>query len=97
MGIFDDPIDPVADIAGIIMPHNWDENGIVIQIAIYTNKEEVYLIEPNQKEKELFNYINRRVAVKGKMLTRNHVNRQCIVVKNYSLLADDVDDEKSII
>ena len=92
----DDLIEPVADIAGIIMPYNWDEDGKVIQIALYTNKEEIYLIEHNQMEKELSNYINNRVAVKGKILRRKHGN-QCIAVKNYSVLPDDVDDEKSII
>jgi hypothetical protein len=85
-----------ADISGIIMPHNWDENGMVIQIAIYTNNEEVYLIEHNRKEKELFNYINKRVAVKGKILKRN-IGNQCIVVKNYLVLEEDVDDENTII
>jgi hypothetical protein len=77
------------------MPHNWDENGRVIQVAIYTNKEEVYLVEHNQKEKELLNYINKRVAVKGKILTRNDTS-QLVFVKNFLILAEDADDENDI-
>ena len=84
-----------ADVTGIIMPHNWDENGKVIQIAIYTNKEEVYLVEHNQKEKELLNHINQRVAIKGKILRGNDGN-PFIVVKNYIVLAEDVEDENDI-
>jgi hypothetical protein len=77
------------------MPHHWDENGKVIQIAIYTNKEEVYLVEHNQKEKELLNYINKRVAVKGEILTRNDTS-QLVFVKNFLILAEDADDENDI-
>ena len=54
------------NITGIIIPSNWDENGNVIQIAIYTNKEEVYLVEHNRQERELLKHIKRRVEVKGK-------------------------------
>ena len=79
------------------MPHNWDEGGKVIQIALYTNKEEVYLIGHNQKEKELLNYINKRVAVKGKIYRDNNGNRFIIIINNYLVLAEDVDEENNII
>jgi hypothetical protein len=95
MKTYKNQIYPTADITGIIMPHNWDENGKVIQIAIYTNKEEVYLVEHNQEAKELLNYINKRVAVKGKILTRNDTS-QLVFVKNFLILAEDADDENDI-
>jgi hypothetical protein len=95
MKTYKNQIYPTADITGIIMPHNWDENGRVIQVAIYTNKEEVYLVEHNQKEKELLNYINKRVAVKGEILTRNDTS-QLVFVKNFLILAEDADDENDI-
>jgi hypothetical protein len=88
----DNQIYPTADVTGIIMPHNWDDNGQVTEIAIYTNKEEVYLVRHNQKAKELLNYINKRVDVKGKILRGNDGN-QFIVVKNYIVLAEDINDE----
>ena len=78
----DDQIYPIDDITGIVMNHNWDEDGKVIQIAIYTNKEEVYPIEHNQKEKELLNYIGSKVSVKGEMLRKNN-GEQSIIVKNF--------------
>ena len=92
----DDQIDPIADIIGIIMPHNWDEDGKAIQIAVYTIKEEVYPVEQNQKEKELFNFIGKKVAVKGKILRRDG-GSSSIIVKNYSLQAEDAGDENNII
>jgi len=73
-----------ADITGIIIPNNWDENGRVVQIAIYTNKEDVYLVEHNRQEKELLNHINKRVAVKGKIGEGNDGNK-LMVVNNYSV------------
>ena len=92
---YDNQIYPIADVIGIIVPHNWDENGSVIQIAIYTNKEEVYLVEHKQKEKELMNYINKRVAVKGKILRENAGN-PFVVVKNYFLMPEDADHENDV-
>jgi mannitol/fructose-specific phosphotransferase system IIA component (Ntr-type) len=82
----DNKVYATGDVIGIIMPHNWNENGKVTQIAIYTNKEEIYPVEHNQKEKELLNYISKRVAVKGKILRGIHGN-QFIVIKNYFVLA----------
>jgi DNA polymerase elongation subunit (family B) len=95
MKTYKNQIYPTGDVIGIIMPHHWDENGRVIQVAIYTNKEEVYLVEHNQKEKELLNYINKRVAVKGEILTRNDTG-QLVFVKNFLILAEDADDENDI-
>lgn len=92
MQTYKNQIYPTADVTGIIVPHNWDENGRVIQIAMYTNKEEVYLVRHNQKAKELLNYINKRAAVKVKILRGNDGN-PFIVVKNYIVLAEDVEDE----
>ena len=86
---------PTADVTGIIMPHNWDENGRVIQIAIYTNKEEIYLVGRNQKEKELLNCISKRVVVTGEMLRGNDGN-QLVFVKNYLILAENADDENDV-
>ena len=73
-----------TDVIGIIIPNNWDENGRVIQIAIYTNTEEVYLVEHNRQEKELLNHIKKRVAVKGKIVEGNEGNK-LLIVNNYSV------------
>ena len=73
-----------TDVIGIIIPNNWDENGRVVQIAIYTNTEDVYLVEHNRQEKELLNHIKRRVAVKGKIVEGNE-EKKLIVVNNFSV------------
>jgi hypothetical protein len=83
------------EVTGIIMPHNWDKNGKVIQIAIYTNAEEVYLVEHNLLGQELLNYINRRVEVRGKKRDRLDGNRY-IAVQNYVVLEEIVEDENCV-
>ena len=79
------------DITGIVMPHNWDEDGKIIQIAIYTNKEEVYLVEHNHLAQELLKLINRRVEVKGRKRVRMDGNKY-IAVHNYIVLEEITDD-----
>jgi hypothetical protein len=91
----DSQIYPAAAVTGIVMPHNWDDNGRVTQIAIYTNKEEVYLVKPNQKEKELLTCINKRVAVEGHIL-RGNAGNLIVVVNNFSVLAEDADNENDL-
>ncbi len=73
-----------TDVTGIIIPNNWDENGKVVQIAIYTNKEDVYLVERNRQEKELLNHIKKRVAVEGEIVEGNDGNI-LLIVNKYSV------------
>jgi len=83
------------EVTGIIMPNNWDSNGKVVQIAIYTNEEEVYLVEHNHRGQELLNHINRRVEVRGKKRERLDGNRY-IAVQEYVVLEEIVDEENGM-
>ncbi len=79
-------------IAGIIMPNNWDETGRIIEIALYTNDEEVYTVEHNKLLKELINFMHQSVEIKGK--TRNYPDgRKFITAQSYLLLKESLDDE----
>jgi len=82
-------------VTGIIMPNNWDKNGKVVQIAIYTNAEEVYLVEPNRPGQELLGHINRRVEVSGRKSERLDGNSY-IAVQKYVVLEEIVEDENSV-
>ena len=83
------------EVTGIIMPNNWDNNGNVIQIAIYTNSEEVYLVEHNHLGQELLSHINRRVEVSGKKRERLDGNKY-ITVQKYVVLEEIVEDENCV-
>jgi len=80
-----EPIPTPADVTGILMPNRWDENGKVIEIALYTNKEEVYVVEDNSLTKRLLNLMQKKIKVKGNIRTRTDGNKS-IGVKNYSIL-----------
>jgi len=71
-----------TDISGIIMPHNWDEGGRIIEIALYTNTEEVYAVEHNHITQELMNFMHNRVEVKGK-IRKHQDGSKSIAVQNY--------------
>lgn len=77
------------NITGIIMPNNWDENGKVIEIALYTNTEEVYAVEHNRLTQELMKLMHNRVEVKGKIRKHPDGNRS-ISAQNYIVLDQTV-------
>ena len=77
----------------MIMPHNWNENGKVIQIAIYTNTEEVYGVEHNRFTQELMKLIHKGVTVKGKIREHPDGNKS-IAVQNYFVLKEIVGGER---
>ncbi|CAB1079117.1 hypothetical protein JY97_07780 [Alkalispirochaeta odontotermitis] len=57
-------------IEGLVIPNKWDESGKIIEIAIHTNKEEVYLVAHNRLESELLKYLHARVGINGKIRER---------------------------
>ena len=89
----DDQIFVTVDVTGIIMPHNWDENGKVIQIALYTNTEEVYGVTHTRLTPKLMKLIHNRVTVKGKIREHPDGNKS-IDVQNYIVLKEIVGNGK---
>jgi hypothetical protein len=69
-------------INGIIMPHNWDESGKAIEIALYTDKEEVYAVKHNRLAQQLMTLIYKRVEVKGKIRVDQNGGKS-IAVQHY--------------
>ncbi len=55
------------DITGIILANQWDENGNVIGVSIYTDREEVYIVAQNKRTQDWVNLIQRKVRVEGKI------------------------------
>ena len=54
-------------ITGLIMPHSWDEQGKVVEVALYTDKEEVYPVEDNRLTQVLMDLVQKQVEVKCKI------------------------------
>ena len=79
-------------IIGIIMPNNWDENGKVIEIALYTNQEEIYALEDNSLTQELISLLQKKVEIKGQIRKHPDGNRS-ISVHYYILLNETVEND----
>ncbi|MBT8490560.1 MAG: hypothetical protein KJN62_05890 [Deltaproteobacteria bacterium] len=78
-------------ITGVIMPNNWDENGRIIEIALYTNTEEVYCVEHNSLTRDLMDLMHKRVEIKGKIREQSG-GIKSIAVKNFIVLKETIDD-----
>ena len=90
----DETIPTPADVTGIIMPNRWDNNGRIIEIAIYTGAEEVYGVVPNSLAREIMmNCMHKRIAVQGRITERLDGN-MAIAIQKFSVLEEIVDDEK---
>jgi len=74
-------------ITGIIMPHNWDESGKVIEIALYTNKEEVYVVEHNCLTQRLMALMYNKAEVKGRVREDQNGGKS-IAVQHYRVLEE---------
>jgi hypothetical protein len=81
-------------ITGIIMPNNWDENGKVIEIALYTDNEEIYALEDNCLTGELIRLLRKKIEIKGKF--RKHPDgKTSISAHNYIVLDETVNKENA--
>jgi len=86
------PIPTPADVTGIIMPHNWDINGRIVEIAIYTATEEVYRVEHNRLAHQIMmNFLHRRIAVQGQ-ISKPLDGNMTIAIQKFSVLEEIVDD-----
>ena len=57
--------DPQNNITGIILANQWDEDGNVIGLSVYTDREEIYIIAQNKRIMELVKLIQAKVRVEG--------------------------------
>ena len=69
------------------MPNNWDENGKVIEIALYTNTEEIYAVEDNNLNKK-------KVKIKGKI--REKPDGKISISAHSFNVFDDIGENKSM-
>jgi len=70
-------------IRGIVIPADWDEKGDVVAVAVSTYDEVEYLIENNEKGKELKAFIREEVEVSG--ILKKEKKQADIKIKEYRL------------
>ena len=80
-------------VKGIIIANEWNENGKAIGAAIYSAKEDVFLIAPNKCAQDLLRFIQMKVKVRGEisLLPDGH---KIILVSAFKVLDGDLRQPK---
>ena len=60
--------DQQDDITGIILANQWDENGNVIGVSVYTDREQVYVVAQNELIIKLVSLVQTKVRVEGRII-----------------------------
>ncbi|UCF73659.1 MAG: hypothetical protein JSW35_04210 [Deltaproteobacteria bacterium] len=73
-------------IKGLVIPVDWDEKGTVVAVAISTHDEKEYLIDRDEKGRELLHFIQQEVQASG-ILRESEDKKKIIAVQRYTLFA----------
>ena len=84
---------PTNYITGIILANQWDQNGNVIGVSIYTDREEIYVVAQNKRIKDLVNRIQTKVRVEGKIKERLN-GEKYVYVETVRKIENDFEDSK---
>jgi hypothetical protein len=57
-------------VTGILIPEKWDDKNDVIGVSIQAIDENEYIVKSCLDDKDLFNFINKKVRVAGKVFER---------------------------
>lgn len=72
-------VERLTTIKGIVLPVNWDENGKVINVAIFTHDEDEFLVNSDMKGKKLLTQIHKELEVSG--IVKAGETKKIIIVK----------------
>jgi hypothetical protein len=84
---------PQNDITGIILANQWDENGNVTGVSVYTDQEEVYIVAQNKRILDWTNLIQTKVRVEGK-IQEGLDGKKLFHVKTITKMENDFEDLK---
>jgi hypothetical protein len=58
-------------VSGILIPERWDDKNNVISVSIQAFDENEYIVKSCMDDKDLFEFIKKKVKVAGKVLERS--------------------------
>jgi hypothetical protein len=79
--------DELTTVRGIMIPVDWDEEGNAVAAAISASDEQEYVIEQDEKGKELRELIRQEIEVLG-VVRKAIKGRKTVTVKSYRLKTD---------
>ena len=80
-------VDKLTTVRGIVIPVDWDKEGNALAVAISSPDEQEYVIEQDEKRKELIELIRQEIEVSG-VVRKAIKGRKTITVKSYRLKTD---------
>jgi hypothetical protein len=72
-------------VKGIVIANGWDEDGNVIGVAIYSDNEEIYEIDPGEHFHALLDKLQKRVRVVGEII-RLENNQKRLAIDSLSVV-----------
>lgn len=72
---------PWVKLKGVVVPHAWDNEGKVLQIAIAASDEREYPVRREGKGRELESMLHRAVEVVGRIITGEGSSQEIIIVE----------------
>lgn len=72
----------IVTVKGILIPSEWDSQGNVLAVSVMDRDEEEYIVEQNEKGKELIGMIRYNMKVSG-VVRKISRNRKRITVSHY--------------
>jgi len=79
---------PQNEITGIILANQWDENGNVIGVSVYTDREEIYIVARNERMKELVNLIQTKIRIQG-LIKEGLDDNKLVYVKSFKTIESE--------
>jgi len=89
--------DPLTTIRGLVIPVEWDDKGNILNLVISTFDEDEYLIELDQRGKQLMSSIRQELEVTGEVteieerkvikimrINTNQIKDQPVKINHYS-------------
>jgi hypothetical protein len=76
--------DELTTVRGIVIPVDWDEEGNALAVAVSASDEQEYVIEQDEKGKELLEFIRHEIEASG-VVRKAIKGRKTVTVKSYRL------------
>jgi len=68
----------------VLIPVDWDEHGSVTALAVATQDEDQYFIDPGEQTEKMFAILQEEVEISGRV--RQRKGRKSIVPESYKLM-----------
>lgn len=54
-----------VNLTGILVPGDWDEDGLCLTVMLFSDDEKVYLLKEKRAEGSLMNHLRSRARING--------------------------------